>query len=290
MLISQQGIPVGSVSGGCVEEDLLDKFRQGFFHSQTTPLSLKYGEQSTDNPSVRIPCGSTLEILVERIHTDTEFKQILDTISQGKTIQRCLDIKNRTSSLQAAPGPDSIHQTDFFYDGHLMKKTFGPSWRILLIGASPVSASVIHMARLLGYHTVLCEPRKEYLESWDHSLCPISHLMPDEAVRAFATESRGIVLGLSHDARLDDMALMVALEMELFYVGAMGSRRSSQQRRQRLLELGLEPTALNRLHAPVGLDISSKRPAEIALSIFAEITALRAQLPIQTNSLADLQG
>jgi len=304
MLISEQGKFYGSVSGGCIEDDLLEKYIHGDFDTGT-PLTLTY-DANHHNPQVKIPCGSILEIIVEKIYNDQEFKSIYKSLSQGQRIIRKLNLHNNTSSIE----PPSTHSKNLVYTKDYLIKAFGPEWRILVIGASHITDYIIPLAEMLTYQLIVCEPRKEYRELYQEKMSPkkasperklperkspeskpeektptelnptyqITALMPDDAVEKFATDFHTIVLALSHDPKLDDMALIPALQLNLFYVGAIGSKKTCQSRNERLLSFDLSPDKINNLHAPVGLDINSKTPAEIALSIFAHLTKLKNNL------------
>ena len=154
-------------------------------------------------------------------------------------------------------------------------------YRLLLLGAGDVAKYVAEMARALEYDVTLCDPRPNYLDNWEVEGVEKTSCLPDDVVRErFSNPYSGIV-ALAHDPRVDDMALMEALKTEAFYVGAMGSERTSAARRERLPELGLSQEEIERLHAPIGFQIESKTPAEIAISIMAEVTAekYRARRP-----------
>ena len=132
---------------------------------------------------------------------------------------------------------------------------------------------------MLNYNVTVCDPRDEYQAGWDMDGVNFTRIMPDDAVKEIANIQRSIVITLAHDPKLDDMALMEALQADMFYIGALGSKRSNRQRCERLLQLGVSPQQLEQLHAPVGLDIGSHTPPEIAVSIMAEITAVRNSVP-----------
>jgi xanthine dehydrogenase accessory factor len=144
-----------------------------------------------------------------------------------------------------------------------------------LIGAGQLSRYVAEMARLLDFEVLICDPRSEFVYGWEEQHGRFVSGMPDEAVVNIQTDERTAIVALTHDPRLDDMALLTALDSRAFYVGALGSRVNSQKRRDNLAQLGLSPQAIERLHGPVGLHIGSHSPAEIALSLMAEIVAIK---------------
>jgi xanthine dehydrogenase accessory factor len=146
---------------------------------------------------------------------------------------------------------------------------------MLLIGAGQLSRYVAQFALALDYEVIVCDPREEYGRSWQVAGTRLDKRMPDDAVTALASDHRCVVMALSHDPKLDDMALMNALNADLFYVGALGSHRNTEKRRERLATLGISAANLAQLHGPIGLPIGSKTPPEIAIAILAELTAAR---------------
>ncbi|WP_348984542.1 XdhC family protein [Pseudomonas sp. MWU349] len=161
------------------------------------------------------------------------------------------------------------------FDGVTLRAIYGPRWRLLLIGAGQLSRYVAQMARLLDFEVLICDPRQEFVHGWEGQDGRFVAGMPDDAVLSIKPDERTAVVALTHDPRLDDMALLTALDSRAFYVGALGSRANSQKRRDNLALLGLSAQAIERLHGPVGLPIGSHTPAEIALSLLAEIVALK---------------
>jgi xanthine dehydrogenase accessory factor len=156
-------------------------------------------------------------------------------------------------------------------------QVYGPRYQLLLIGAGQLAHYLSQMAQALDYHVVVCDPREQMLEQWSVEGVQLTGLMPDDAVREFARDRFTAIITLTHDPRVDDMALMEALRRDAFFVGSLGSTRTSAARRKRLLQLDLTEEQVNKLHAPVGLPIGSKTPAEIAIAILAQLTALRSE-------------
>jgi xanthine dehydrogenase accessory factor len=161
------------------------------------------------------------------------------------------------------------------FDGKVLKTVHGPRWRLLLIGAGQLSRYLATMAQALDYHVVVCDPREEYDEGWDMPGVPINRGMPDDVVLELNLDAHSAVVALTHDPKLDDLALLEALKSPAFYVGALGSKRNNDARRRRLTEFDLSAAEIARLHGPVGLKIGSKTPPEIAVAILAEMTAVR---------------
>lgn len=272
LVMRRDGVHTGSVSGGCVEEDLVQRYREQQL-SDEFPVVIDYGVNRVEAANFGLPCGGRLELLVEKLNNISQLEELIKVIKHG-IAARCVDLK--TGRVTVEPGLDRASiGADFDVSDTLVRKVMGPRWSLLLIGAGHLSHVVSQMAQLLDYAVIVCDPREEYAQSWRVEGVEVSTQMPDEAVQTYAQHARSIVVALTHDPRLDDMALLDALDSPAFYVGAIGSRRNCEQRRQRLQQLGLSQAQLERLHAPVGLPIGSHTPAEIAVSILAEITGLR---------------
>ncbi|MDH5473297.1 MAG: XdhC family protein [Gammaproteobacteria bacterium] len=269
MIMRRDGIHAGSVSGGCVEDDLVKRYRDQHL-SDSNPTRVDYGVNRDDATRFGLPCGGRLELLVERLNDHQQLEQLLTALQQQQLIARHLDLQTGRVTLQTASVADH-----FIYTHSYVRKIFGAQWTMLLIGAGHVSHYVSQMALLLNYRVIICDPRDEYAQPWNVEGTELSALMPDDAVKSFVQQPCSIVVALTHDPKLDDMALMAALDSPAFYVGAIGSRRNCELRRKRLKQLGLTPSQLQRLHAPTGLAIGSHTPAEIAVSILAEITQQR---------------
>ena len=269
MVICDDGRHDGSVSGGCVEEDLFVRYREGQL-SDRYPTLVDYGIDRQEATRFGLPCGGRLELLIEQLDSPAPLQALLKNITSGELIKRRVCLNTGEASLHPAVAAD-----DFEYTEDYVQKVFGPNWQMLLIGAGHLSRYVAQIASLLDYRITVCDPREEYQHNWEMEGVELTRTMPDDAVKELANHPRGIVIALTHDPKLDDMALMEALESNAFYVGALGSQRSSEKRRERLLELGISEQNLSRLHAPVGLPIGSHTPPEIAVSIMAEITGAR---------------
>jgi xanthine dehydrogenase accessory factor len=185
----------------------------------------------------------------------------------------------QTKGLEQSHVPDDAGAVthEFLFDDRVLERRFGPAWRLLLVGANDLARHLVHCAAHLDYEIIVCDPRAEAREAWSGRDVIMDGRMPDDAAVAW-DDARTAVITLTHDPRIDDLALMEALVGRSFYVGALGSARTSERRRERLLSLGLAPAAVARLHAPVGLPIGSRTPAEIALAILAHVTAERRRV------------
>jgi len=268
-IMRRDGLITGSVSGGCVEEDLVQRYCSQQL-SDSYPVRIDYGVNREDATRFGLPCGGRLELLIEQLCDPAQLQPLLDALRDQQLIARHVDLQTGQVSLQAAKA-----EQDFVYTNIYVRKILGPQWNMLLIGAGHLSHYVSQLALMLGYRVIVCDPRVEHAQGWQVEGAELISLMPDDAVQQYALEPRSIVLALTHDPKLDDMALLDALNTQAFYVGAIGSQRNCDARRQRLRELGITADKLQRLYAPVGLPIGSHTPPEIAVSIMAEITQQR---------------
>jgi xanthine dehydrogenase accessory factor len=269
MLMRSDGVYTGSVSGGCVEEDLVARYRDRQI-GDVFPTLVDYGINQADAARLGLPCGGRLELLVERLDSPAQLHMLLERIKTNALMTRRVCLNTGEISLHPASAGD-----EFCYADGFLSKVFGPRWQLLLIGAGHLSHYVAQIALMLDYRVMVCDPRESYEQHDIDAGVERLNCMPDEAVQACSGNPRCVVLALTHDPRLDDMALLDALQSPAFYVGAIGSRQNSDRRRERLGTLGVSTEQLQRLHAPVGLPIGSRSPPEIAVSIMAEITALR---------------
>ena len=278
MACTVEGELVGSISGGCIEEDFLEQLRDGSLKSQfdemQKPFVVKYGVPAEEQARLKLPCGGQLHVLLEYIESNESNRDIFDRLKtdleQHKSVSRIVDLGNG----QISASPNSSDEA-VVLDEDSMAHSLSPMHRLLLLGAGDVARYVAEMALALEYDVMLCDPRPNYLDNWHVDGVETISRLPDDVVRESFNNPYSGIIALAHDPRVDDMALMEALKTEAFYIGAMGSERTSAARRERLPELGLSAAEIARLHAPIGLQISSKTPAEIAISVMAEVTAVR---------------
>ena len=268
MAIRADGVVVGSVSGGCIEDDLIERAINGGFTAK--PELLTYGIEAEDAHRFGLPCGGTIRLVCEPMSADSGINDMLALLAEHQLVARSVHLETgRVQVCAAAPGQELALQ-----DG-VLTNTFGPRWRLLIIGAGPLSQFLAQVATGLDYHVIVCDPREEYRASWNVPGVDVVHAMPDDLVLALKLDHRSAVVALTHDPKLDDLALMEALRSDAFYVGAIGSRLNTARRRERLLQFDVSTAQLDRLHAPIGLHIGSKTPPEIAISILAQLTAVR---------------
>ena len=270
VVIRDDGLVMGSVSGGCIEDDLIARVRERSIAAQGPEL-VRYGVSTEEAARFGLPCGGTIELLVEPVAAHSRLPELLERLAAGRSTRRIVDRATGETVLEDADGTDELR-----LDDARLVAVFGPSWRILVIGAGQLSQYLAEMASMLGYQVTICDPREEYADTWAVGGTALVRTMPDDTVVEFAPDRHTAVIALTHDPKLDDLALLEALQSEAFYVGAIGSRLNQQKRRARLQEhFGLTDAQLDRLHGPVGLKNGARTPPEIAVSILAEMTAVR---------------
>ncbi|AYH42188.1 XdhC family protein [Azoarcus sp. DN11] len=267
LAIAGDGRLVGSVSGGCIEDDLLDRLRA---ERPARPEQVTYGITAEQTRRFGLPCGGKLELVLEPLVPGNRLAETLAAIERGEMVARRVDLETAAVNL-LGDVPDAA----VVFDGATLVSAFGPRWRMLIIGAGQLSRYVAEFALALDYQVTICEPREEYRESWAVPGATLTTEMPDDAVTALRPDRRTVIIGATHDPKLDDLALIDALKTNAFYVGAIGSRANSERRRERLKLFDLTDTDVDRLHGPVGLPLGSRTPPEIALAILADLTARR---------------
>jgi xanthine dehydrogenase accessory factor len=270
--IRDDGQVAGSVSGGCIEDDLVDKVRHGAL-GLDAPGKIKYGISAEEANRFGLPCGGTLELVLEPVSERSHVDELLSALADGRRVRRTLDLKTGDAKLDAGA---AIGDADLLTVDDARLVTFhGPRWRLLIIGAGQMTQYLATMARALDYEVLICDPREEYAEGWEVEGTRLLRSMPDDTVIALKPDAHTAVIALTHDPKLDDLALMEALKSDAFYVGAIGSRANQEKRRARLLEFDVSPRQLERLHGPIGLKNGARTPPEIAVSILAQLTAQR---------------
>ncbi|MEM6775011.1 MAG: XdhC family protein [Pseudomonadota bacterium] len=263
---------VGSLSGGCVEEELAVAIAAGEFSSDGCRV-LSYGVSAEENARLGLPCGGHLTVLLQALTNERDgawLRSVRNALQARSSVCRVVSVPDGHTRIENA---QRFAPLSFAEDQ--LRQYFGPRLRMLLIGCGQLAASVAQLALGMDYDVMICDPRDEARADWRGPDVPLLPGMPDDAVREHADDPDSVVITLTHDPRIDDMALMEALESRAAYVGALGSEKTTRARRERLAVLGVSEADLNRLRAPVGLDIGSKTPPEIAVSILAELTRLR---------------
>jgi xanthine dehydrogenase accessory factor len=285
MALCEDGSVVGSVSGGCIEDDLISQYTGKYRLAASSgeqalvggaPRLVKYGITADEAHRFGLPCGGTLELLLEFDPGLQALDDLLHALGQGRLVQRSVALADGRVQLRVCDTPSELALSST----HL-RNVFGPGYRMLIIGAGQMSEYLATMAQFNGFAVTVCDPREEYRGSWSVTGVHLSHDMPDDVMASFRPDSRSAVVALTHDPKLDDLALLEALKSDAFYIGAIGSRRNNLARKRRMIEHFEETDeSLQRLRGPIGLFIGSKTPPEIAVSIMAEILALKNGVPL----------
>jgi xanthine dehydrogenase accessory factor len=283
LAVRDDGVVSGSVSGGCVEDDLIARIKAGEYDALSHPSMVAYGVSKEEAARFGLPCGGTLRLVQEPVADVRWIEDVLHRTASHQLVARTVKLSTGEVTLRDASRSEALQ-----FDGNTLTTLFGPRWRLLLIGAGQLSQAVAHMAKLLDFEVLVCDPREEYAATLGLDGVTRVMGMPDDVVLELKPDAHTAIVALTHDAKLDDMALMEALNSDAFYVGALGSRRNQAARKQRLMaHFGLSAHALDRLHGPVGLNIGAKTPAEIAVSILAEIVQVKnaaAAAPVASAS------
>ena len=249
--IRDDGMVAGSVSGGCIEDDMIELVRKGEL-ARDKPATTRYGITAEEAKRFGLPCGGTLELVLEPLTRESGLDELLARVERHELVLRRLDMKTGRVTLGSAQPTDQLA-----FDGATLSTVHGPRWRLLIIGAGQLSVYLAQMAQALDYQVTICDPREEYSTGWNVPGTDFRRGMPDDVVTGANLDGHSAVVTLTHDPKLDDMALLEALKSPAFYVGAIGSRKNNDARRRRLAEFDLSQEEIARLHGPVGLKIGS---------------------------------
>lgn len=269
VVVRGDGLIVGSVSGGCIEDDLVERVRNGT-SANNAPERVKYGVTADEAFRFGLPCGGTIELVLEPLAAESKIDLLLTRIAGNVHTRRTLHLATGAVHLDDSEGTAELDCNDT-----ALVTTFGPRWRLLLIGAGQLTHYVAQMALSCDYEVLICDPREEYADTWNVPGTQLLRTMPDDTVLDTKPDRHTAIVALTHDPKLDDMALIEALQSRAFYVGAIGSHRNQTLRKQRLKEFGVTDEQLTRLHGPVGLRNGARTPPEIAASIVTEMTGVK---------------
>ncbi|MEQ8663339.1 MAG: XdhC family protein [Gammaproteobacteria bacterium] len=274
MVLGESGRFLGSVSGGCIEEELIAKLRNDF------PAAFETIEYASDTTR-SLPCGGRLLLTLEPLAAMSDLDGLVTALRSGRAVVRHLDLAGgRASWEEAGPG------TRTCLEGMQLDVVYEPAWRLVVVGAGELAQWVCRFALLLDYAIEVCDPRPDYQAAWDVTGLSVAADYPDDFIAARACDERTAVVALTHDPKVDDLAIIEALSTPAFYLGALGSRRTTARRAERLREhFDVTDAALARIHGPVGIDLNSRRPQEIALAVLTDITAARNGVAITTRRI-----
>lgn len=275
LAINDAGSMEGSVSGGCVEGavvlEALDAIKED------RARILEFGVSDGDAFAVGLACGGTIRVLVEPVGAVLSVP-MLEALVAARAARRPVayvinTISNaRTLVEHGFPQRFRLDRSGFEPDGTTFVAVHNPPLRLIVVGAVHIAQTLVPMARAIGYDPVVIDPRDSFASSARFPDTQLLHDWPDEAVADLKLDGRTAVVLLSHDPKLDDPALIAAMQSEVFYIGALGSKRTQASRIDRMTEAGFSEDDCARIHGPVGLDIGASGPAEIALAILAEMT------------------
>ena len=283
LAVRDDGLVSGSVSGGCIEDDLIRKIKDKSL-IVSKPEVTTYGISSEEARKFGLPCGGTIQLVLESVQSPILIEQMILKINNGELFAKKLNIENGDVQLV------NEFSDEFQFDGKAMVVPFGPRYRVLVIGAGQLSKFFAQIMLGLGFQVIVCDPRDEYFDTWDVEGVVLTRNMPDDVVLEIKPDTRTAIVALTHDPKLDDMALLEALNSSAFYVAALGSRRNNIKRKERLKEYFQIPEeALEKLHGPAGLYIGSKIPSEIAVSIVAELIAAKNGVQKKYPKLAEIK-
>ncbi len=288
LAIDGEGNFAGSVSGGCVEGAVIAEAAEAMASAKPKTLQFSVAEETAW--AVGLACGGTIRIFVEPLvpgHNLDVLAELANTLSGRKSAALVTDLASGTHSLAHEASdvrPElrpALHEA-FARNksavvegkhGDVLINVFSPPVRLVVVGAVHVAQALVKMARILGYEVVVVDPRSAFATKERFGDVAIREEWPGDVMPELGIDTRTAIVTLSHESRIDEPALIRALKSDAFYVGAMGSKKTHAGRAARLAEAGVAPEDIARIHAPIGLDIGATGPAEIALSIIAEITA-----------------
>jgi xanthine dehydrogenase accessory factor len=284
MIVRDDGQVAGSLSGGCIEDDLIARVQRGDL-APRLPQVTTYGASAEEARRFGLPCGGTVQIVLEPLAASSMLRELLAAIERHRVVRRRLELATGMVALDEAAEGDTVQ-----FDGASLTTVHGPRLRLLIVGGGQLSRYLAAMAVMLDYRVTVCDPRDEYHEGWAAMEgVTLARQMPDDLVIAMNLDAHSAVVAVTHDPKLDDLALMEALKTPAFYVGALGSRRNNDVRRDRLRQFDVSADEVARLRGPVGLHLGGLTPPEIAMSIVAEMTAVRRGVPL-SGPLADWSG
>ena len=276
LAISGTGEIAGSVSGGCVEGAVVVEAMDSLQSGKTSIL--EFGVSDEEAFAVGLACGGTIRVMIEPIgeaFPEELLEQLCKARAARSPIAYVVNIQTWERQLSDPDGFAERFRLDrsgFESDSEIFVGIHNPPLRMAVVGGVHIAQPLMIMARLAGYDAVLIDPREAFASEARFPSETLLHDWPDEALAARKLDARTAIVTLTHDPKLDDPAIIEALKSEVFYLGCLGSTRTHAKRVARLVQLGFDPAELTRIHAPVGLDIGSKTPAEIAISVMAEIT------------------
>ena len=275
LAVSGGGEIAGSVSGGCVEGAVIVEALEALEDGGVREL--EFGVSDDDAFAVGLACGGTIRVLVEPVGgamPEALLRELCEARAARRPVAYVADLDSGARRVETEGHEDRFRMDRSGFEGEsrCFVAVHNPPLRLIVVGAVHIAQALVPMARAAGYDALVVDPRETFATPARFPSTRLSHDWPDEAVAAEAPDLRTALVLLTHDPKLDDPALHRALASECFYIGALGSTRTHAKRVARLEEAGFAPHEIGRIHAPVGLDIGAAAPAEIAVSVIAEMT------------------
>ncbi|MCE8545750.1 XdhC family protein [Ruegeria pomeroyi] len=277
LAIGGDGRIEGSVSGGCVEGAVIVEALEALEDGEARLL--EFGVSDEDAFAVGLACGGTIRVLVEPVGSvlpEPMLAELVDARAARQALAYVVDTARGTRALMRDAYPERMRmdRSGFEEDGRTFVAVHNPPLRLIVVGAVHIAQALVPMARIAGYDPVVIDPREAFASDARFPGETILHDWPDEAVSKLGLDARTALVLLTHDPKLDDPALEAALAADVFYIGALGSTRTHAKRVARMHEAGFTDAQIGRIHGPVGLDIGAAGPAEIAVAILAQMTAV----------------
>mgnify|MGYP000205612965 CR=1 FL=1 len=277
-----KGFQVGSLSGGCIEDDLIGQLCGGHIDSRK-PVLKYYGDSDEQRKKFELPCGGRLQLVIElilpEVSSQSHFATIQSQLADRQKVYRELSLTTGESDLCHDDILGSLNDSPVCLTESHFSQRLSPEYQLLIVGSGEISRYLADIIQSVEFTVTVCEPRINFItrtEECNHSY-PLIHCLPDDLVFEKFNDEYSAIVALAHDPRVDDLAIIAGLESQAFYVGAMGSKLTSEKRVQRLQSLGISNVNIQKLHAPIGININSKTPPEIAISIASHLIQVRHQ-------------
>ncbi len=282
MVVSGTGEMMGSVSGGCVEGAVVVEAMEALEDGE--PRLLDYGVSDGDAFAVGLACGGNIKVLVEPIGTAMPEAMLEDLVAKRAGRSRAayvvdLDTWDRRLDTDGHAARFASDRTGVEEDGRTFVAVHNPPLRLAIVGAVHIAQALVPMARLVGFDPIIVDPRAAFGSEARFPGEQLLDLWPDEALEQIGLDPRTALVLLTHDPKLDDPALHIALRSKAFYIGALGSKRTHAKRVERLQADGFSAEEIARIHGPIGLDIGAASPSEIAVSILGEMIQTLRHVP-----------
>lgn len=276
LVIDREGAMQGSVSGGCVEGAVITEAIEALEDGK--PRLLDFGVSDDEAFAVGLACGGRIRVMVDVVGRSLP-EEVLEALVAARGARRAVALVADLDGPErrvAEPGEFAVRfrldRSGVEEDGRTFVAIHKPPLKMIVVGAVHIAQPLVRMAEMAGYDAVIVDPRPAFASSARFPGVTVVDDWPDEALAAEGLDARTAVVTLTHDPKLDDPAIRAALRSDCFYLGCLGSTRTHAKRVARLTEAGFSEAEIGRIHAPVGLDLGGRSPAEIAISVMAQVT------------------